>query len=78
MDSDDVALPDRVITIRKRFDNNPEINCIYHNAYIIDENGKVISDDFFKTFNQKDSLRNILLKTTFFGACMAFRNSFLS
>lgn len=76
-DSDDISLPKRAMELRRLFEQNPKTSVIYHNAEVINEAGTIVSDDFFSSFGQQKSLFSILLKTTFFGACMAFRLSFL-
>lgn len=77
-DSDDISLPGRIEKIRSCFESNSKLEVIYHNAEIIDENNNVTSLNFFETFNQKSSLINMMIKTTFYGACMAFKTSFIN
>ena len=66
-DSDDISLDGRVETIRKELEENNKISVIYSNGEVIDETGKIVSNDFFKSFKQKDSLINQLIHTTYFG-----------
>lgn len=66
-DSDDISLDGRVETIRKELEENNKISVIYSNGEVIDETGKIVSNDFFKSFRQKDSLINQLIHTTYYG-----------
>ena len=71
-DSDDVSLINRVEEITKIYKDNLNIKCVYHNAYVINENRDVTNNDFFVLFKQKNIFINLFLKSTFFGACMSF------
>ena len=75
-DSDDISLNNRISVIKELFLTHPNCNCIYHNAKIIDEAGNITNDNFFIKFQQKNNFFNMMLHSTFFGACMAFRTSF--
>ncbi len=75
-DSDDESLPLRVETIKEAYRKNEKINCVYHNAKVIDEDGNITSDNFFKSFRQQNKLLHMFIKSTFFGACMSFKTSF--
>lgn len=66
-DSDDISLGGRVETITKELEENNKISVIYSNGEVIDEMGKIVSNDFFKSFKQKDSLINQLIHTTYYG-----------
>lgn len=57
-DSDDISLDGRVETITKELEENNKISVIYSNGEVIDETGKIVSNDFFESFKQKDSLIN--------------------
>lgn len=46
-DSDDISLDGRVETIRKELEENNKISVIYSNGEVIDETGKIVSNDFF-------------------------------
>ena len=54
-DSDDISLDGRVETITKELEENNKISVIYSNGEVIDETGKIVSNDFFKSF----TVRNI-------------------
>lgn len=75
-DSDDISLDGRVETITKELEENNKISVIYSNGEVIDETGKIVSNDFFKSFKQKDSLINQLIHTTYFGTFFAFKKDF--
>lgn len=45
-DSDDISLDGRVETITKELEENNKISVIYSNGEVIDETGKIISNDF--------------------------------
>lgn len=49
-DSDDISLDGRVETITKELEENNKISVIYSNGEVIDETGKIVSNDFFKSF----------------------------
>lgn len=76
-DSDDIMLDNRRSEICDYFEKHQNIDVIYHNAVIINENDTVVNDDFFKAFNQKNSFIRIFSKASFYGAMMCFRNSFI-
>lgn len=46
-DSDDISLDGRVETITKELEENNKISVIYSNGEVIDETGKIVSNDFF-------------------------------
>lgn len=52
-DSDDISLDGRVETITKELEENNKISVIYSNGEVIDETGKIVANDFFKSFKQK-------------------------
>lgn len=52
-DSDDISLDGRIETITKELEENNKISVIYSNGEVIDETGKIVSNDFFKSFRQK-------------------------
>lgn len=77
-DSDDVSISCRVEKVKEIFKNNPNIDIIYHNAYVVGDNGKdILEQDFFKAFKQNKNKISCLTRTTFFGAMMCFRKSFI-
>lgn len=52
-DSDDISLDGRVETIRKELEENNKISVIYSNGEVIDETGKIVSNDFLNLLNKK-------------------------
>lgn len=46
-DSDDISLDGRIETITKELEENNKISVIYSNGEVIDETGKIVSNDFF-------------------------------
>lgn len=77
-DSDDISLANRVLKISEVFNENKNINVIYHNAYIMNEMSNVdLNSNFFKTFHQKNKKNFCLTRTTFYGAMMCFRTKFI-
>lgn len=66
----------RIETITKELEENNKISVIYSNGEVIDETGKIVSNDFFKSFRQKDSLIHQLIHTTYYGTFFAFKKDF--
>lgn len=52
-DSDDISLDGRVETITKELEENNKISVIYSNGEVIDETGKIISNDFLNLLDKK-------------------------
>lgn len=52
-DSDDISLDGRVETITKELEENNKISVIYSNGEVIDETGKIVSNDFLNLLNKK-------------------------
>lgn len=52
-DSDDISLGGRVETITKELEENNKISVIYSNGEVIDEMGKIVSNDFLNLLNKK-------------------------
>lgn len=51
-DSDDISLDGRVETITKELEENNKISVIYSNGEVIDETGKIVSNDFLNLLNK--------------------------
>ena len=58
-DSDDISLDGRVETITKELEENNKISVIYSNGEVIDETGKIVSTDFFKSFKHSNYTQSI-------------------
>lgn len=52
-DSDDISLDGRVETITKVLEENNKISVIYTNGEVIDETGKIVSNDFLNLLDKK-------------------------
>lgn len=52
-DSDDISLDGRVETITKELEENNKISVIYSNGEVIDETGKIVSNDFLNLLDKK-------------------------
>lgn len=52
-DSDDISLDGRVETITKELEKNNKISVIYSNGEVIDETGKIVSNDFLNLLDKK-------------------------
>lgn len=86
-DQDDVWLPNKIKTITETFNKNKDVDFVFSNAYLTDENLNILKDDLFKSlnFNQKKiniikskKAFNLLLKTNYAtGATIAFKKSLL-
>lgn len=52
-DSDDISLDGRIETITKELEENNKISVIYSNGEVIDETGKIVSNDFLNLLDKK-------------------------
>jgi len=74
-DQDDVWVNNKVAVTKKYFENDDKLMVIVSDAYVTDDKLNVIIDSFFKSRNsQKGVVRNII-KNSYLGCTMAFRQS---
>lgn len=71
-DQDDVWDRNKVETVLSHF--NDDVDIVIHNGVHIDENGCVISKNFFELYNIKKSIVKNFIKPRYSGCCMAFKN----
>jgi len=76
-DSDDISMPNRVQVIKETFESHTNISCIYHNGYIINEDNQITDNNFLVCFHQQNKFSSIIKYTTFYGAFMCFRLTFV-
>lgn len=85
-DQDDIWLPNKVKIIIKTF-KNKDVDLVFSNAYLTDENLNILKYDLFKSLNfdqkkidiiESEKAFNLLLKTNYAtGATIAFKKSLL-
>jgi len=74
-DQDDVWVDNKVAVTKKYFENDNELMVIVSDAYVTDDKLNVIIDSFFRLMNsQKGVVRNVI-KNSYLGCTMAFRQS---
>ena len=77
-DQDDWWMPEKLETIRKIFKENPKVELLMHNAGYCDASGYALEGDIFSRRHPKHGFCHNLIHSTYYGCCMAARNSFLS
>jgi glycosyltransferase involved in cell wall biosynthesis len=73
-DQDDIWLPNKVETIVNYLQ---KYDCVVSDAILIDANGNIISDSFFKKNNSKRGFLHNFIKNGYLGCCMAFNKKML-
>lgn len=73
-DQDDVWMPDKIDICIKALQ---EVDCIVHDAIIVDSDKNIISESFFKERNSGSGFWKNLYKNTCIGCCMAFTDEVL-
>lgn len=74
-DQDDVWNENKVKIITKELRN---YDCVLHNAQLINSNGENINSDLFSIYKTRTGYFNNLLRNTYVGCCMAFRQELLN
>jgi glycosyltransferase involved in cell wall biosynthesis len=69
-DQDDVWLDGKVSTINKLLD---EFDLVLHNSILTDEELNIRHPSFFEFFGSKKGLIKNMIKSSYYGSCMAFR-----
>lgn len=69
-DQDDVWLDNKINTINELL---KEYDLVLHNSIMTDENLNVIHPSFFDFFGSKKGLIKNILKSSYYGSCMAFQ-----
>lgn len=75
-DQDDIWKNDKVIKVLDAF-KDEKITLVLHDADIIDGNSQRIMKSFFEHRKSKKGLINNLIKNSYLGCCMAFKNTLL-
>lgn len=73
-DQDDIWFPDKIEIMMKYLKN---YDLVVSDAMIIDKEGKVIGESFFKINKSKSGLIKNIIKNSYLGACMAFNRKVL-
>lgn len=73
-DQDDVWLPYKVSSCLKELQHH---DMIIHNAYVIDGEGKIISDSYFKIRRSHSGALNNIIRFSHLGCCITFRKTIL-
>ena len=73
-DQDDIWLDDKVKTCIRELQC---YDCVIHDAYVVDENKKVLADSFFKLRRSGKGFWKNIYANTYLGCCMAFRKEIL-
>lgn len=78
-DQDDEWLPNKAKLIKELFSTHPETKAVMHDAYMCNYNNE-ISDEknsIFRLRNPKHGVVRNIIKSTYYGCCMAFRREFI-
>lgn len=76
-DQDDIWDQRKIEEIKNVFYSCPNTNVIMHNAGYIDSEGSVLSSDIFTDRATKHGFLRNIIRSTYYGCCMAFRKEFL-
>jgi glycosyltransferase involved in cell wall biosynthesis len=77
-DQDDYWMPDKIDEMVRCFDE-PDVTVVIHDAMLVDSNKKIISDSTFKLRGgARNTLLGNLIRLSYIGCCMAFRNDMLT
>lgn len=76
-DQDDIWYPQKIEAVRKHFAENENTKVLLHDARIIDSDGAVIGDSLFKQRSFDHGFFRNLIKSGYFGCCMAVKREFL-
>lgn len=73
-DQDDVWLPDKY---RKICGLLQQYDLVVSDSVVVDSNLQMIEPSFFKYYNSGAGIMKNVIRSTYYGSCMAFRNSIL-
>lgn len=76
-DQDDVWMSNKVSTIMKCFENS-RIECVLHDAIVVDGDRNEIMPSFFEWRKVKHGLLNNIVKNSYTGCCMAITKGLIS
>ena len=74
-DQDDVWVKNKVAVTKKYFENDNELMVVVSDAYVTDDKLNVIIDSFYKSRNSKKGVVRNIIKNSYLGCTMAFRQS---
>ena len=78
-DQDDIWIIDKVNLLLEEFEKNNNTCCIVHDACIFDsKTNKIIENSYFKFRNSKKGLIHNIIKNSYIGCCMVFKNELKS
>lgn len=72
-DQDDVWFSNKVKVVKERFCSNERIELVCHDAVIINDSHHIIVDSLFSSRGIKHGLLSNLIKSSYYGCCMAFK-----
>lgn len=73
-DQDDLWIENKVKTINQILEN---YDLVLHNSIVTDENLKPTHPSFFKLFGSKKGIIKNIIRSSYYGSCMAFRRNIL-
>ncbi|TGK53400.1 glycosyltransferase family 2 protein [Leptospira kanakyensis] len=73
-DQDDVWLDNKVNTINTILES---YDLVLHDSIVTDENLNITAPSFFKIFGSKKGILKNVIKSSYYGSCMAFRRKIL-
>ena len=78
-DQDDEWLPGKVSSVKEYFGAHPEDRVVMHNAYVCNGNNEIVGEDenIFHLRSAGHGVFKNIIKSTYYGCCMAFRREFL-
>jgi glycosyltransferase involved in cell wall biosynthesis len=74
-DQDDKWSVNKLSVIKKYFDSDKELTLLLSDAYITDEELNIVNDSFYKVRNSKSGILHNIIKNSYLGCTMAFRQS---
>lgn len=76
-DQDDEWMPNKVSIILETFKHNPEIKCIRHDCYVVDDKDNIIIDSYNTYRKANINYKKNFVKNTFTGCCMCVEANWL-
>lgn len=77
-DQDDIWVDNKVLLLKMAFKNNANVEMVMHNAGYIDADGKILAGNIFDDRKTCHGFIRNLIRSTYYGCCMAFRREFIS
>ncbi len=76
-DQDDIWKSNKIDVIKTTFKKNPAIDVILHDAQVCDKDENLLPDTLFFIRKARHGVISNWIKSTYYGCCMCFRDSFL-